>query len=586
MAESQWQMIASLVRPHRRSMAAFGGALAIATALPILASLSLAQFVRLAAHGAPMHQLAPYGVAYALIGLAASGVTILVTWRATLLAWQITNELRNDLAAYVLRADLSFHRDRTPGELVTRVDSDITSMTDFLATVVSRVIAIVAVAVAAVLTLAVVEPRLAPALAIGLTIVGTVTWSQRDAATAATVIERAADAEFMSTVEQYLAGAEDISALGAGAHGVQRAGRTAGVMVAASRGRVKAQMQVQGLVRMSLAVAAAIVIGWGAFSMTRGWVDVAAVVLGFRFVAAVRQPLEHLTWRLQDAQGATGAARRVMELLAEQRVVEAGTDVLVAGPASLHFEGVSLVYDDGDGLDAALDNVDLRVESGRVLGLIGRSGSGKTSMARLALRLVAPTAGRVLVGGVDLATITDASLRARITAIPQDVQLFPGTVHDNVAMFAPANDADVRQALIDVGLGDWLNSLPDGLATRLSADARDDGNRVGLSSGQAQLLALARAMLRHPDVVVLDEATSRVDPATQSAISSAIGRLTKGRTGLVIAHRLETLDSCHDIAVLRDGHLIEHGPRQALADDPTSIYAQLRAMGEESEELS
>ena len=579
-------MIASLVRPHRRSMAAFGGALAIATALPILASLSLAQFVRLAAHGAPMHQLAPYGVAYALIGLAASGVTILVTWRATLLAWQITNELRNDLAAYVLRADLSFHRDRTPGELVTRVDSDITSMTDFLATVVSRVIAIVAVAVAAVLTLAVVEPRLAPALAIGLTIVGTVTWSQRDAATAATVIERAADAEFMSTVEQYLAGAEDISALGAGAHGVQRAGRTAGVMVAASRGRVKAQMQVQGLVRMSLAVAAAIVIGWGAFSMTRGWVDVAAVVLGFRFVAAVRQPLEHLTWRLQDAQGATGAARRVMELLAEQRVVEAGTDVLVAGPASLHFEGVSLVYDDGDGLDAALDNVDLRVESGRVLGLIGRSGSGKTSMARLALRLVAPTAGRVLVGGVDLATITDASLRARITAIPQDVQLFPGTVHDNVAMFAPANDADVRQALIDVGLGDWLNSLPDGLATRLSADARDDGNRVGLSSGQAQLLALARAMLRHPDVVVLDEATSRVDPATQSAISSAIGRLTKGRTGLVIAHRLETLDSCHDIAVLRDGHLIEHGPRQALADDPASIYAQLRAMGEESEELS
>ena len=579
-------MIASLVRPHRRSMAAFGGALAIATALPILASLSLAQFVRLAAHGAPMHQLAPYGVAYALIGLAASGVTILVTWRATLLAWQITNELRNDLAAYVLRADLSFHRDRTPGELVTRVDSDITSMTDFLATVVSRVIAIVAVAVAAVLTLAVVEPRLAPALAIGLTIVGTVTWSQRDAATAATVIERAADAEFMSTVEQYLAGAEDISALGAGAHGVQRAGRTAGVMVAASRGRVKAQMQVQGLVRMSLAAAAAIVIGWGAFSMTRGWVDVAAVVLGFRFVAAVRQPLEHLTWRLQDAQGATGAARRVMELLAEQRVVEAGTAVLVAGPASLHFEGVSLVYDDGDGLDAALDNVDLRVEPGRVLGLIGRSGSGKTSMARLALRLVAPTAGRVLVGGVDLATITDASLRARITAIPQDVQLFPGTVHDNVAMFAPANDADVRQALIDVGLGDWLNSLPDGLTTQLSADTRDDGNRVGLSSGQAQLLALARAMLRHPDVVVLDEATSRVDPATQAAISSAIGRLTKGRTGLVIAHRLETLDSCHDIAVLRDGHLIEHGPRQALADDPTSIYAQLRAMGEESEELS
>ncbi len=586
MAEPQWRLIASLIRPHRRSMVAFSGSLTLATALPIVGSLCLATFVRLAAKGEPMHRLVPYGVGYASVGLAASLVTILVTWRSTLLAWQITNSLRSDLASYVLYADLSFHRDRTPGELVTRVDADVTSMTEFLATVVSRVIAIIAIGVAAVVTLAVVEPTLAPALAVGLAGVGLVTWRQRNAAGDETIAERAAEAELMSVTEQYLAGAEDIASLGAGSHGVAQAGDRAAAGVAASRSRVQAQMRVQSWIRIALGLAAALVVAWGAFALGRGWVDIAAVVLGFRFVAAVRQPLEHLTWRMQDAQGASGAARRVMELLAEQRLVESGDDDLQGGPAALRFDGVSLVYDDGDGLDAAVDNIDLHIEAGRVLGVVGRSGSGKTSLARLALRLVAPTHGRVLVGGTDLAYVTEPSLRRHVTAIPQDVQLFPGTVFDNVAMFAPAHEADVSQALVDVGLGPWLEALPDGLATKLAADSRNDGSRVGLSSGEAQLLALARALLRQPDVIILDEATSRVDPVTQLAIAAATERLTRGRTALVIAHRLETLDHCDDIAVLRDGRLVEHGTRQALAQDPSSIYSQLRALGAESEELA
>jgi ABC-type multidrug transport system fused ATPase/permease subunit len=145
--DSQWRLIGGLLRPHRRELMLYGAVLAFATAVPMGSSLVLSRFVRLAIERAPSSRLAPLAIAYAALGLAASVMTIITTWRSTLLAWRITNDLRNDLASYVLHADLSFHRDRTPGELVSRVDGDITAMTEFLATVVARVIAIVALGI-------------------------------------------------------------------------------------------------------------------------------------------------------------------------------------------------------------------------------------------------------------------------------------------------------------------------------------------------------------------------------------------------------------------------------------------------------
>jgi ABC-type multidrug transport system fused ATPase/permease subunit len=276
----------------------------------------------------------------------------------------------------------------------------------------------------------------------------------------------------------------------------------------------------------------------------------------------------------------------VLALVQERRSVASGSTPLPDGPLEVRFEAVGLVYDDDAGTTAAVDGLGLVLPAGRMLGVIGRTGSGKSSVARLLLRLVAPTAGRITIGGVDLAEADEASLRRRVAAVPQDVQLFPGTVLENVTLFSGADRAQVVAALEGVGLGDWLAGLPAGLDTVLASDTRDDGGtRIGLSSGQAQLLALSRALLRDPAVVVLDEATSRVDPTTQEAIAGAVARLVQGRTTLVIAHRLETLERCDDIAVLVDGRLAEHGPRAVLAADPDSHYARLRRAGGTAEEL-
>ena len=587
MADSPWRLLGSLLRPQWRSVAVFGLVLSAATAIPLASAILLARFVRLATQHAPTGRLVPIALAYAALGLFSSALTVVVTWRATIAAWGITNNLRHDLTDYVLRADLSFHRDRTPGELVTRVDADVTSMTQFLSTVVAQLIAIAALGVGAIVVAFVVEPVLGPAVLVACLVVALMTYALRNRSVAQTIVERAAEAEVMSAAEQYLAGADDIASLGAGRHGVARVGERSGELVAAARARVKEQMSMQSSIRVTIAAAEAFVIGYGAIALSRGSLDVAGVILGFRLMTSVSNKVNHLTWRLQDAQGASGAAHRVFELIEERRVVATGSGSMPDGPLEVRFEHTELVYDDDDGNTAAVAQLDLTLPAGRLLGVIGRTGSGKTSLARLALRLVAPSSGWVKVNGADLATIDDDAMRRRITAVPQDVQLFPGTVEENVTLFARHDRAEVTAVLKAVGLGNWLEGLPDGLSTRLASDNRDDnGERVGLSSGEAQLLALSRALLRDPGLVVLDEATSRVDPQTQDAISQAMRRLVSGRTAMVIAHRLETLDLCDDIAVLANGRLVEHGPRLQLAADPTSHYARLLRAGQGAKELA
>ena len=591
MSGSHWGFVASLIRPHRRAFVGYGVILAIATSLPIIGSLLIARFVELVVDGAPLADVVPYGIGYSVLGLGTAAMGVMVTWKSTQLAWRVTNGLRQDLAASVLEADLAFHRDRTPGELLTRCDADVTSLTTFLAAVVARIVGIALLAVSSTVVLAFVEPRMAPVLVVGYTVLGWTMWRVRDLSAEAVIRERTIDAEANSVIEQYVAGAEDVAALGAGAHGLRRFGLPARDLVDAAGERVRYEMRVQGSIKSVIAMVMVAVLVVGGIGIGAGWIGVAGVVLAFRFVDVVRHPVEHLTWRLQEAQGVAGAARRIIELVDERSTVVQGTARLPEGPLDVRFDAVGLVYDDSHDGSAALADLDLHLDAGRVLGLVGRTGSGKTTVARLLLRLVQPTSGTLTVGGVDVTTLDDDAFRTRVVAIPQDVQLFPGTVRDNVTMFAPVEDTDVVDALHDAGLGRWLDELPNGLDTVLSADGRTDSGddpdaRTGMSAGQAQLLAIARALLRHPDVIVLDEATSRVDPLTQAAISEALARLVRGRTAVIIAHRLETLDVCDEIAVLADGVVVEHGDRVSLAADPASRYAHLRAVGADAEELA
>ena len=210
----------------------------------------------------------------------------------------------------------------------------------------------------------------------------------------------------------------------------------------------------------------------------------------------------------------------------------------------------------------------------RSLGVLGRSGSGKTTLGRLLLRLYDPEQGEVCLGGVNVRHITNTDLRTRVSVVTQDIHLFSASVRDNLTMFDKTlPDTRIQAALEAVGLDDWLLSLPKSLDTMLAASGS------ALSAGETQLLAFARAFLRDPSLVILDEASSRLDPATERKLDQAVSRLLAGRTGIIIAHRLSTLQRVQQILILEEGRVRENGPREALARDPQSRFSQLLSVG-------
>jgi ATP-binding cassette, subfamily B, bacterial len=570
---STWSLFRGMLRPYRGSLATYGALLSVATAIPLAAAVVLGHFVDLIQRKAPAAQLALFATIYAALGLCASVTTIFVTQQSTSLSWKITDGLRSRLARQVLRAELSFHRDNSPGELVGRADDDVSAMAVVLSQFVAKALAVVAIGVGATITLAIIQPLLAGPFVVCIMLSFVALWKQRNDAIPSATRKRDVMGEMSGFIEERFGGTDDLSSLGAGQHVVNQLATHSEQLIGATYEATSVNMRIISVVRVILSAGEMVMIAWGATLFFDGRVGLGAVIIGWRFIGAVKMPIEQLTWRLSEVQDANGSAERVMQLLRAEEVFPERKELLPSSSLAIEFRNVSFTYDDGD--NPVVDDLTLIVQPGRSLGLVGRSGSGKTSVGRLALRVLSPTDGHVNLGGVDLGVVDEAELRKRVSAVPQDVQLFPGTVRENVSMFGTefgsVTDDRIHEALHRVGLDEWLSAQTNGLDSSLLGRDSD----AGMSAGQAQLLSLARALLHDPDVVILDEATSRIDPVTQRKLTTATAELLRDRTSIVIAHRLETLSVCDDIAIIERGRVIEHGPQQELLADPASRFSQL-----------
>ena len=223
-----------------------------------------------------------------------------------------------------------------------------------------------------------------------------------------------------------------------------------------------------------------------------------------------------------------------------------------------------------------LRDISFRLEPGKVLGVLGRTGSGKTTLTRLLFRLYDPASGSIRLNEVDIRNVALDGLRERVGMVTQDVQLFQATVRDNLTFFnRRIGDDQIERVLKELHLWDWFQTLPKGLGTQLAAGGQ------GLSAGEAQLLAFTRVFLRNPGLVILDEASSRLDPATETLLEHAVDRLFHAprRTGIIIAHRLRTVHRADDILILDNGRVIEYGPREELARDRKSRFYSLLQIG-------
>ncbi|MGE5776339.1 MAG: ATP-binding cassette domain-containing protein, partial [Chloroflexota bacterium] len=221
-----------------------------------------------------------------------------------------------------------------------------------------------------------------------------------------------------------------------------------------------------------------------------------------------------------------------------------------------------------------LSDLSFQLKPGSVLGLLGRTGSGKTTLARLIFRLYDPKSGCIEINGADLRNLQLETLRGSIAIVTQDVQLFRASVRENLTFFDRSiSDEKILATLNELELGDWYRSLPKGLDTQLETGSRS------LSAGEAQLLAFTRVFLRDPGLVILDEASSRLDPATEQRLERAIDKLLQNRTAIIIAHRLGTVQRADEIMILDGGRVSEHGDRRQLAADANSRFHQLLQTG-------
>jgi putative ABC transport system ATP-binding protein len=278
---------------------------------------------------------------------------------------------------------------------------------------------------------------------------------------------------------------------------------------------------------------------------------------------------------LNEAQNALAGFRRVLDVIETEPDVrdpaaDGGTArELPEGPLGVAFEHVTFRY--APGARAALDDVDLAIAPRRRVAIVGETGSGKTTFAKLVTRLMDPTDGRVLLSGVPLTEVAFASLRQRVVMVPQDGFLFDATVADNVRYGKPGmTDAHVTAAFDELGLGAWVEGLSEGVATPVGQRGES------LSAGERQLVAIARAYVADPDLLVLDEATSAVDPATEQRLTRALDKLTSGRTTLTIAHRLSTAERADEVLVVDAGRVVQRGTHAELVD-VEGPYARLHA---------
>lgn len=313
-----------------------------------------------------------------------------------------------------------------------------------------------------------------------------------------------------------------------------------------------------GVIEFAGIASSALIVGIGGWLVHRGTVSLGTVVAFVLLLASLFDPVQQLSQLYNTLQSAAAALHKLFGILdAQPDVVESLTPTSLPTDGDVVVSGVTFSYDGA--ARPALDNVSLTLTAGTRLALVGPTGAGKSTLAKIMARLYDPQSGSVSFGGVNLRQASMADLRSRIVVIPQEGFLFDGSVRDNLLIAKPdATEAQLLLALDSIGLRERFEALPEGLDTQV----RERGSR--LSAGERQLVALSRAALVNPAVLVLDEATSNLDPGTEMLVEAALEKLMHGRSVIVVAHRLSTVQRADKIAVVADSRISEIGTHQEL----------------------
>ncbi len=572
--KSYWNLLADHIRPQRGRFFLLAFMLFSSIGLKIFAPQIMRRFIDSALAGEALSTLTWTAIAFIGVALIQQGVHISVTWLGENVAWTATNDLRAELAERALHLDMKFHNDHTPGELIERIDGDVTELATFFSQFALNLIAngLLMVGILAVLFLE--DWRVGVGFTVYSILVLVVLGRVKDIAVPHQKARREAEAQYFGFIEEQLSGTEDIRSSGAVDFSIRELFRHQSIILGHNRKAHFKRWIIENAMGLALTLGTLLAIASGYWLFTAGVVTIGTVYLFVHYLNLLEEPFWAMTHEIESFQTIGACVERLTEFrtfkLEDKN--ESGVEI-DSHPIALTFNDVTFAYNGGD---SVLSRLSLDLKPGSVLGLLGRTGSGKTTLGRLIFRLYDVRSGSIKINNMDLRNANLNSLRQNIAIVTQDVQLFRASIRDNLTFFDRSiPDEQIIATLEELEMGDWFRNLPNGLDTELETGSRS------LSAGEAQLLAFTRVFLRNPGLVILDEASSRLDPATEQKLERAIDKLLQGRTAIIIAHRLHTIHRADDILILEKGVVSEYGNRKALASDPNSRFYQLLQTGME-----
>ena len=496
------------------------------------------------------------------------------------LGQRLTARIRNDLFGHAMALSLRFH-DRMPvGKLLTRLTSDVNALSEVFGSgavgVLGDLVSLVVIAV----TMILIDWRLGGLLLVTqVPVTLVILWLQRRYRKANYRV-REELSQLNADFQENLQGLEVVQMFRRETVNGQLFDRTGSAYRQAVNGTIFYDSSISAFIEWVALAAVAAVLALGGWMVTAETMGLGTLTTFILYSQRLFDPLRQLADRFTQIQGGLTAVERIGELL------EQPLDIVDAKPVKdvpsvvrpsasaacgeVVFEGVSFAYRPDEPI---LQDLSFRISAGEHVALVGPTGSGKTTLIRLLCRLYEPQVGRIMLDGVDIKTIPLWRLRKQLGVVLQDTFLFSGNVADNLRLDSSIEDDRLRAICRDLGLDPLLNRLPNGLETEL----RERGGN--LSSGERQLLAVARVAIRNPTVLVMDEATAFMDPSTEATLQRDLDRLLERRTAVVIAHRLATVEAADRIMVLRRGKLIEQGTHLELRAKG-GLYSQLAELQE------
>jgi ATP-binding cassette subfamily B protein len=490
---------------------------------------------------------------------------------------RLTARIRDDLFGHAMALSLRFH-DRTPvGKLLTRLTSDVDALAEVFGSGAVGVLGDLVTLIVIAATMITIEWRLGLLLLVSqVPVTAGILWLQKRYRKANYRV-REELSQLNADMQENLQGLEVVQMFRREQRNSERFARSTDAYRGAVTGTILYDSAISAFIEWVALAAVAAVLALGGAMVTGGAMGLGTLTTFILYSQRLFDPLRQLAERFTQIQGGLTAVERIGELLEEPIEIQDSrflpsvpTRAAAATAAEVIFENVSFSYRPDEPI---LREISFRIAPGEHVALVGPTGCGKTTVIRLLCRLYEPQRGRILLDGDDISTLPQATLRQRLGVVLQDTFLFSGTVADNLRLDAPISSDQLQQTCQELGLTPLLQRLPDGLASQL----RERG--ANLSSGERQLLAVARVALRDPAVLVMDEATAFMDPSTEATLQRDLGVLLQGRTAVVIAHRLATVEAADRILVLQKGRLVEQGNHRELRA-AGGLYARLAELQE------